>query len=204
VVGSSGHWDRNGCSRSSGTSAGLARAAALPSTGVQVNVAELLKRASSQIGQSTVYRLGGGKTTGESPRDEASSCDCSAFVCWALALRKHQPEFAWLKKVNGGWYNTDGIWWDALKEPTGYFHEIKAPEPGALIVYPSRATSKVAGPKIGHVGVIADVKSGAVSSVIHCSSGNWKKTGDAIRRTAPAGVFDRSSAVRIAWCAFVD
>jgi hypothetical protein len=62
-------------------------------------------------------------------------------------------------ELNGGWLNTDGIWWDATKEATGLFEQIAAPAPGGLVVFPGKATSK--------------------------TLGNFTKTGDAIRETEP-------------------
>lgn len=166
---------------------------------------ELIARARAQIGQHTVYRLGGGKgtPTGEDPRDEAGSCDCSAFACWVLGLQKHQEQFAWLRRLNGGWFNTDGIWWDANRESTGYFNALSAPQLGAVIVYPSRRVSATTGPAIGHVGIVSDVRGTNVRRVIHCSSGNYRRDGDAIAETSPDGIFERSAATICAWCVSV-
>ena len=154
---------------------------------------ELIARARQQAGTGTKYRLGGGKTTGVDPRDENASCDCSAYVCWCLDIRKHQPSLAW--------YNTDGIWWDATNEQTGHFAAIEKPAPGAITVFPSRGLSKVPGPKIGHVGIVTKVASNGTITTLHCSSGNFNRTGDAIRETA-ADVFKQSATV-FAWAANV-
>lgn len=164
-----------------------------------MTVADLLARARGQLGKKTIYRLGGGSTLGASPRDETGSCDCSAFVCWCLDIRKRQPGFAWLVKVNGGWLNTDGVWWDASKEPTGFFAQIDAPRPGGIVVFPGKATSKVAGPKVGHIGIITTVAASGSYKVVHCSSGNFKTTGDAIQETAST-VFTPTSTI-FAWAA---
>src|SRR3954468_633480 len=117
-----------------------------------MTVNELVARARGQVGKKTVYGLGRGTTIGGSPRDETGACDCSAFVCWCLDIRKHQTQFAWLVRLNGGWFNTDGMWWDANKESTGLFERIEGPELGAIVVFPGKATSNSPGPKIGHVG----------------------------------------------------
>src|SRR5262245_26298751 len=162
-----------------------------------MTVKEFLARVSSQVGQNTIYGLGRGTTLGPSPRDETGACDCSAFVCWCLDIRKHQTQFAWLVRLNGGWFNTDGIWWDATKEATGFFEQIDAPKPGAIVVFPGKATSDVAGPKIGHIGVITSVAANGTFRVVHCSAGNFRQTGDAIRETAPT-MFTPASTV-FAW-----
>jgi hypothetical protein len=166
-----------------------------------MTTADLIARARRQVGKRTVYGLGRGVTVGESPRDETGACDCSAFVCWCLGIRKRQTNFAWLTNLNGGWYNTDGIWWDAAKESTGFFEQIASPRPGALVVFPGNATSKATGPKIGHIGVVISVSSTGACRVIHCSSGNFKRNGDAIQETA-ADVFKPPSTI-FAWGAMV-
>ena len=154
----------------------------------------LIKRAKSQIAQGTSYGLGRGATIGSSPRDETGACDCSAFVCWCLGIRKEQTQFAWLTKLNGGWYNTDGIWWDAARESTGFFQQVAAPRAGALVVFPSSKTSKVSSPKIGHIGIVTSVLADGSCRVVHCSSGNFKRTGDAIQETDNA-VFKPASTI---------
>ena len=166
-----------------------------------MTVAELIARAKSQVGQGIAYGLGRGATTGNSPRDETGACDCSAFVCWCLDIRKQQTNFAWLTKLNGGWYNTDGIWWDGAKESTGFFQKIDAARPGSLVVFPSTGTSGVSGPKIGHIGVVTEMLSDGSYRVVHCSNGNFKRTGDAIQETDSA-VFKPSSTIFV-WGAMV-
>lgn len=162
-----------------------------------MTVKEFLARVRSQVGQNTIYGLGRGTTVGPSPRDETGACDCSAFVCWCLDIRKRQTQFAWLTRLNHGWFNTDGIWWDATRETTGFFEKIDAPEPGAIVVFPSNAISEQPGPKIGHVAVITSVAADGSFRVVHCSSGNFKKTGDAIRETEPT-MFTPASTI-FAW-----
>jgi cell wall-associated NlpC family hydrolase len=167
---------------------------------------ELVARARAQIGLPTRYVLGGGRTQGEDPRDEAGGCDCSAFVCWCLGLAKYQPQFAWLHQVSGGWLNTAGLWWDAVREKTGYFEQIDAPEVGSIVVYPPAYVVGKKLPKIGHVGIVAEVGDAGLGTglrVVHCSKGNFTRTGDAIQETGAevfaakkATIFARPSMVR--------
>lgn len=158
---------------------------------------EIVGRARSAVGRKTKYVLGGGKMTpvGEHPMDERGGCDCSAFVCWVLGINKHQEGLAWLRRVNGGWYNTNGIWWDAVKERTGIFDCVPAsgPIPGDVIVYPGRIFGET-GPAIGHVGIVSATQRPmtpprdwvqVVKTVIHCSGGNFRKFGDAVAETGP-------------------
>lgn len=154
---------------------------------------EIVAKARRAIGHGTLYRLGAGAPqTAPHPWDETGACDCSGFVCWVLGISRYQPMFSFLKVMNGGWMNTDGMVCDALN-PTGYFEPVvDVPLIGDLIVYPSGWYAKVlkennrsTAPRIGHVGVVSSVLGGRAVSVIHCSSGNYRQHSDAIQETNP-------------------
>lgn len=168
-----------------------------------MTVNEVLARARYAMGRKTKYRLGGGATYRASlPKDAQGECDCSGLVCWVLGISRYQPQFEWLKKLNGGWVNTDGIWSDLL-ENTGLFESAGGPQAGALIVYPSRRVAiaggyEEPGPAIGHVGILT-----SPAKVIHCSAGNYRRTGDAIQET-DLKVFRASVATDYAWPAMVE
>jgi len=149
--------------------------------------AEIVERARSAIGHGTLYRLGAGApASAPHPWDETGSCDCSGFVCWVLGLTRFQPILSFLKPVNGGWLSTDGMVCDSLN-PTGYFEQVTgAPLHGDLVVYPSQWYAKQIyradrpfsnAPRIGHVGIMS------TGMVIHCSSGNFRTSSDAIQET---------------------
>jgi len=176
---------------------------------------QILKRARLCIGADIGYALGGGSSDprSETPADETDNCDCSAFVCWVLGLKKFSP-FAWLRHVNGGWLNTNGIYWDARFERTGIFEWVRHGMvdgaewkdeiwPSDVIVYPGSSThfpkpiGKV--PKIGHVGIVSGVSENEATSVIHCSAGNDRKYGYAIAETG-ATVFKIQPSAIIARC----
>jgi cell wall-associated NlpC family hydrolase len=151
---------------------------------------EVVFRARRTIGHGTLYRLGAGAPqTAPHPWDETGACDCSGFVCWVLGISRYQPMFSFLKIMNGGWMNTDGMVCDAM-HPTGYFEPVTdEPLPGDIVVYPSawyakqlKETNRSSCPRIGHVGLIS-VANGRASRVIHCSSGNYRTHSDAIQET---------------------
>lgn len=150
-----------------------------------MRVEELLKRARSQIGRKTIYRLGsGGMCPGaDRPTGDDGACDCSGFVCWALRLCRNTNHPFYMKQT-GGWINTNAMAAD-IKATAGFFEKLSKAKPGCIVVYPGG----IPGHKIGHVGIVASVSGGRPGTVIHCSSGNFRTHGDAIRETGPE-VFD--------------
>lgn len=185
-----------------------------------MTVDELLARARAQVGhkarslqepqagERAIYQLGAGALDPSAPHPwgegEDGACDCSAFSCWCLGVSKLQRGFRWLVQLNGGWLNTDGIWTDAQHE-SGFFERLERPLVGCALVYPSAKVAKLPGtPPIGHVGIVTALDAqGRAAKVIHCSSGNYRKTGDAIQET-DATVFSRVGATLAAWCATVE
>lgn len=169
-----------------------------------MTTAEFLARARSQLKFELSYRLGAGKIvpSGEHCGDETMGCDCSAFVCWCARMRKYQgEELWWLSKHNGGWLNTDGIWIDAVKHTSGNF-EPASRKPGAVVVYPGASIEEAFGSsRWGHVGIVTAIDEDKLT-VIHCSSGNYKKTGRAVMET-DGELFTRRKAI-FCWPASVE
>lgn len=158
--------------------------------------ADLLARARSALGRKIAYELGKGglKPAAASPADGAGECDCSGYVAWCLGMSR-MTEHPLYQAFNGGWINTDAIVHDA-RRPTGFFEQLNRPRVGCLIVYPSGN-----GHKVGHVGIVTAVDAGgSVAKVIHCSSGNFRRTGDAVGETGPE-VFQSNPGTIFAWYA---
>ncbi len=167
-----------------------------------MTVAEVITRARSQIGIQTTYRLGGGtrNVTAQTCQDSFKTCDCSAFVRWVLGIPPHDDDPAeLLKGINGGWYNTDGMWWDARRLlGQGIFDECE-PAPGALVIYPARWVSQEAtAPQVGHVGIVSQMFNRDPNKVIHCSAANFRNYGDAIWETG-LGPWTRIKSTLYAW-----
>src|SRR5262245_61675576 len=151
--------------------------------GAPSSLDELLQRAESQKGLGIEYRLGGGaaRAARRTCADAANTCDCSAFVCWALGIDK-QGSYPYLvppgKPVEPGnqWYGTDNIWNDAVHLEVGLFQQIADPLAGCIIVFPGRRRSDG---KItpGHIGLVVRAGPAGVEAVLHCSSSNFKATG---------------------------
>lgn len=133
---------------------------------------EVVARARSASGSNCIYELGKGGMVpwAEVPWDEAKHCDCSGLAMWCLYLSRHQGD---------DWINTDRMVTDG-KTPGGLFEQIpwELAKPGHLIVYGRGGPGKY-----GHVGVVSDVDVTGPIKAVHCSKGNFKKTGDAIQET---------------------
>jgi LysM repeat protein len=151
----------------------------------------LVLRAKSMVGVHIDYKLGaGGKSPAlDMPSDEGL-CDCSGFVCWVLNLSR-QTDIPYYRNF-GGWIFTDSMEAD-IKSNAGIFDRLDKPEAGCIVVYGAMG-------KIGHVGIVSEVKTGRMSKVIHCSSGNAKRFNHhSIQETLPT-VFERPDSV---WGRFV-
>lgn len=160
--------------------------------------AAAIARARSAIGHRTAYRLGKGGMNPSSPVpwDASGGCDCSGFIAWVLGISR-LSDTPWYKKFNGGWIETTAIVRDA-RTPFGFFDEVPWEEarPGMIVVYGDDNGHQ------GHVGMVTRFKrGGGPHRVIHCSSGNYKRTGDAIQETEPTA-FTRGHAI-IARSAFI-
>lgn len=146
----------------------------------------MVVRALSACELEIIYDLGASAPyTSPTPGDEQSCCDCSGFVAWVFQYYRYQPTFAWLRALNGGWMNTDGIYEDT-RQPTGLWSRSDEPRAGDVLVYPSRGYARkqalgADGPTMGHVGVIVHEAPG--TKVVHCSSGNQRKFDRAIAET---------------------
>jgi len=140
---------------------------------------EILDRAHYAAAHSkATYELGKGgySPTNELPEGSTKTCDCSGFVSWVIGESRKTGN-AFLKSLNGGWIETTAVVKDAKSEE-GMFTKIDAPEPGCLFVWGDNSG------KQGHIGVVTEVAFGTATKVIHCSSGNSRKYGKAIKETA--------------------
>jgi hypothetical protein len=166
-----------------------------------------VKRARTQVGCGAVYKLGrGGFNPGESfcwdwtqfGSISRKACDCSGFVAWCLGMRRDQINARkWWSKLLP-WIETTMVFRDATG-PQHVFRLMPMPTPGCLVVYGDHA---------GHEGHIAIVTDAVIDvnqrveriTVIDCSSGQSRRTGQAI--TERDGTFFlRSGAI---FCALVE
>ena len=144
-----------------------------------MNVTELLARARSASGHKTEYKLGkGGMKPNNLRPDSSGQCDCSGYVAWCLGISRQTDNPFYLNQ-NGGWIETTAVHKD-IRSKVGFFSECEA-QPGCIVVYGDSAAGQ------GHIAIVISVTiSGGkkiASRIIHCSSGNWKKNGDAIIET---------------------
>ena len=152
---------------------------------------EAVERARSVVGMGCIYKLGKGGFDPKAlaPWNRQMQCDCSGFVSWCLGVSR-KTDNPWYAKQNGGWFETSAITRDATS-PFGVFTEVARNDakPGDLLVWGDRDGQQ------GHVGLVS-----GPTTIIHCSSGNFRKTGHAIRETDMA-IFDANEAIaaRCAW-----
>lgn len=149
---------------------------------------DLVAKAMSAVGQKTIYDLNAG-TVG-------AACSCSRFVAWAFSLPV-KLDVPLYKRWNGGWFESTAVYRD-IESPFGFFGEVawEKARPGDVLVWPDYAH------KQGHMGIIIGVASGPVE-VVHCSLGNWRRTGDAIQVTGPE-VFAKNRAKVGVWHEFTE
>jgi hypothetical protein len=150
---------------------------------------DILNRAKKAVTESVArYKLGTGGFNPSAPLPESKQgyCDCSGFVSWCLN-EKRQTSNKFLMSINGGWIETTAVVKDA-KSPDGMFTKVDKPEPGDLAVWGDNKGRQ------GHIGVVSEAVVGVATKIIHCSSGNFKKTGKAIQET-DAEMFYRCDAI---------
>ncbi len=135
---------------------------------------QTMKRAKSALKHKTVYKLGKGGFDPSKPM--TTQCDCSGFIAWAIGIPRELPP------KSNKWLSTDQYWAGGKPVKAGLFKQKDLSEAavGDLLVYPD------SGGHQGHISVISAIKNNKPSLIIHCSSGNFKNFGDAIRETDPA------------------
>lgn len=135
---------------------------------------EILERARRHLNIKVRYRLGGGKhvARGDDCLDDAGAADCSAFVLWCLGIDKYRPDDPALHPRE--WINTDVM---CNVELLHLFVRTDLAHPGAVVVYPRR------GPRYGHCGILTETPNADEWRIIHCSSGNFRRYGSAVRET---------------------
>ncbi|NOT87455.1 MAG: CHAP domain-containing protein [Lysobacter sp.] len=144
----------------------------------------LVGRALSAVNSETVYTLQNKvnpKLAAERWPESGMRTDCSSFVAWCLriSVKVSHPLYV---KVNGGWFETTAVYKDGIHQ-TGFFSAVEQARPGSLLVYGDQSG------KEGHIGIVVEVDGPGVAGVrkvVHCSSGNYKKHGRAIRMSNAA------------------
>lgn len=155
--------------------------------------ATVVSRALSGVGSKTAYELENKRNPSLSAEQWPASgmrTDCSSFVAWCLRMSSKVAHPLYVKK-NGGWFETSAVYEDGLQQ-TGYFSKVELAQPGSLLVYGDSKSGH------GHIGIVTEAKGKGVkgaSKVVHCSSGNFNKTGKAIQLTDAAAWLKRSDTI---------
>ncbi len=187
----------------------VAALAALPAADPDLDAATsilsrttVLNRAMSAVGSDTAYTMHdkiNPKLAAEHWPDSGMRTDCSSFVAWCLRMSSKVTHPLYIK-VNNGWFETRGVYADGLHE-TGFFTKVARARPGSLLVYPDNDEGKP-----GHMGIVVEADGDGVAGVrkvVHCSSGNFKATGRAIRATDAAAWLANPATIIVDYEGFV-
>jgi hypothetical protein len=138
----------------------------------KASLPQTLSRAQSMQGKKTIYKFGKGGIDPSLPLTH--ECDCTGFICWSIGRE--------LPPGSERWLNTDAFWNGGVPVHRGLFNDVPLNESqvGDLIVYPHGWEEA-----FGHIGLVVQTDNNKPSLVIHCSDGNYKHFGDAIRITNP-------------------
>lgn len=134
---------------------------------------QTMNRAHSVLNLRTVYKLGKG---GFDPTKAFTpQCDCSGFIAWAIGIPRELPP------GSQKWLSTDEYWAGGKPAKPGLCTQktLAEAQVGDLLVYPDSGGNQ------GHISLINQVDHTMPSFIIHCSSGNFRNFGDAIRITGP-------------------
>lgn len=132
-------------------------------------------RVRSAVLKDTKYKLGKGGFFPKSPlpHDANRECDCSGYVSWGCELRRDQVNAKkWWSKLLP-WIETTNVYRDATKTKR-VFVQIVKPVPGCIVVYGDRGRAE------GHIGIVTTVSLSGSITVVDCSSGQYRRTGQAI------------------------
>ena len=155
----------------------------------------LVNRALGMVDQGIRYKLGAGGMKPNLPTPAPKGlCDCTGFIAWCFGISRKTNNPFYVKHM-GGWFETSVIYLD-VGHTAGLFEQLQVPKPGAIVVFGDKTAST--GRKEGHSGLVTAVDTkGKVKHVVHCSSGNDNRAGDAIQVTDDS-VFKNQNA-RYGW-----
>lgn len=135
---------------------------------------QTMNRAHSVLNLKIVYKLGKG---GFDPtKSFTPQCDCSGFIAWAIGIPRELPP------ASNKWLSTDEYWSGGKPVKQNLFKQYNINEAmvGDLLVYPDNGGNQ------GHIALINQIENNTPKFIIHCSNGNYKNFGDAVRITSPS------------------
>jgi hypothetical protein len=146
---------------------------------------QTMNRAHSVLGQKTIYKLGKGGFDPTKPLTK--ECDCSGFIAWAIGIPRELPP------GSDKWLSTDEYWAGGKPTKPGLLTQVQmnAAEIGDIIVYPDSNGHQ------GHIALVNQTTLGMPALIIHCSNGNYKNFGDAIRITTPSVFLSGNNTTRL-------
>lgn len=163
----------------------LATACATPTSAQIASIdsagAARVARARRALRQRTIYDLDEPPPAGDQ-WPQGWRTDCSGFIAWVHGLPRRPARYNTLNP-NAQELFTDTLYDDATWRHI-YFREVRSPEPGDVIVYPTwRDSAGVT--EIGHMALVSEVISAERFTIIDCAKSVYCDTGDAISERAP-------------------
>ena len=146
---------------------------------------QTMHRAHSALKLTTHYKLGEGGFNPIKPL--TPQCDCSGFIAWAIGIPREFPP------GSNKWLSTTEYYAGGAPVLPGLLSQVELHQAraGDLLVYPHQNG------QVGHIALISEVSDGQPAGILHCSSGNYKNFGNAVKITSPAVFFETKQTTRI-------
>jgi hypothetical protein len=146
---------------------------------------QTMERAYSALRLTTQYKLGEG---GFNPVEPLTpQCDCSGFIAWTIGIPREFPP------GSNKWLSTTEYWTGGFPVQPGLLSQVELHQAqvGDLLVYPHQNG------QVGHIALINEVSNNQPAQILHCSSGNFKDFGNAVKITSTDVFFEREQPTRV-------
>lgn len=153
----------------------------IPTCGIK----QTIQRAYSALDFTTQYKLGEGGFNPIIPL--TPQCDCSGFIAWVIGIPREFPP------GSNRWLSTTEYWTGGSPVLAGLLSQVELHQTqvGDLLVYPHHNG------QVGHIALVNEVKFSQPVQILHCSSGNYKNFGNAVKITSTAVFFETVQTTRV-------
>lgn len=146
---------------------------------------QTMHRAHSALKLTTQYKLGEGGFNPIKPL--TPQCDCSGFIAWAIGIPREFPP------GSNRWLSSTAYWAGGYPVLPGLLSQIELQQAqvGDFWVYPHQNG------QVGHIALIHEVNNSQPTQILHCSSGNYKSFGNAVKITSTDVFFETKQTTRV-------